>query len=71
MMTQMQINLKLRDNIASICNKLNKELLKKDYSAKLYTTQNVAVKVRNRAKKEKCSELQASEILKAELNNAN
>ncbi|MBR4002828.1 MAG: hypothetical protein IKI95_02000 [Clostridia bacterium] len=59
--------LKIKDNKIIILNKLNKKLLEKDYNATLFKDHDVETMIKKKMKLLKCSELEATEILRKEV----
>lgn len=55
---------KIKENKAIIQNKINKKLFQDDYNAKLLKPHDIDILVRKKMKELKCSELEASELLR-------
>ena len=61
------LNYKIKENKAIIQNKINKKLFKEDYNAKLLKPHDIDILIRKKMKELKCSELEASEVLRKEV----
>lgn len=61
------VNKKIKDNKAIIQNKLNRRLFAKNQNYNLYAEPDIDKMIFDKMKELKCSELEASEIVKKEI----